>query len=37
MKKVFVLGFLVLLLAGCSGLADKQQAGPTVTMYKSPT
>ena len=37
MKKVFVFGFLVLLLAGCSGLAGEQQAGLTVTMYKSPT
>ena len=36
MKKVFVFGFLVLLLAGCSDLAGNQQTGPTVTVYKSP-
>jgi Prokaryotic membrane lipoprotein lipid attachment site len=37
MKKIFVLGFLVLLLAGCSGLNGEQQTGPSVTVYKSPT
>ncbi|MDX9864750.1 MAG: lipoprotein [Anaerolineaceae bacterium] len=37
MKKVFAIAFLVLLLAGCSGVAGDQQTGPTVTVYKSPT
>lgn len=37
MKKVLMLGLLVLLLAGCSGQVGDQQTGPSVTVYKSPT
>ena len=38
MKRIVILIFLVLLLAGCKGSAEEQGvSGPTVTVYKPPT